>query len=91
MTEDILSVKNEVVVITGAAGNLGNEYCNLFLENGSYVIGIDLYKNEKIDKLYRKNKNNFRFLDIDITKSIDIKSKLNEIFEIPVNSLSEKN
>jgi len=40
--EQLFNLKDKVVVVTGANGQLGNTICRAFIETGSKVIGIDL-------------------------------------------------
>ena len=47
MTEDIFSIKNNVFVITGGMGQLGQVYTNAVLSRGGKVAILDIfdYKN----------------------------------------------
>jgi 3-oxoacyl-[acyl-carrier protein] reductase len=48
--EQLFNLKDKVVVVTGANGQLGNTICRAFRETGSKVIGIDLnIDNNRID------------------------------------------
>jgi NAD(P)-dependent dehydrogenase (short-subunit alcohol dehydrogenase family) len=78
----MISVKNEVVIITGVSGNLGSEYCNYFLQNEAYVIGVDISKNSKIDLIEKKNNEKFKFFQIDITNSKNIESSIKAISSV---------
>ncbi len=60
----MISVKNEVVIITGVSGNLGSEYCNYFLQNEAYVIGVDISKNSKIDLIEKKTMKSLNFFKL---------------------------
>ena len=49
--ENIFSVKNKIVVVTGSSQGNGYAIANGFIENGAYVCGIDI---KKIKKRYKK-------------------------------------
>jgi UDP-glucose 4-epimerase len=51
------------VLITGCAGYIGRIVCNIFLENGYKVIGIDNLSKSKKNKIY--NHKNFIFYKLD--------------------------
>lgn len=61
----LFSVKNRVVVVTGAAGQLGSTICQAFKEAGSKVIGIDAnVPDNKIAKI--------DYIKTDITKKNEV-------------------
>lgn len=64
--DKIFNFKNKIIVISGTSGQLGSSFAELFLSNGSIVIGIDKNKNQI------KNKN-FYFFKADISNSKKIK------------------
>lgn len=82
---NLFDVSREIVLISGASGNLGIEYVNLFLNNGSKVIGLDIVSNKYITDIEIKYPNNFIFIESDITISENYISILNCInsFGIP--------
>ena len=40
----IFNFKNKIIVISGTSGQLGSSFAELFLSNGSIVVGIDKKK-----------------------------------------------
>jgi 3-oxoacyl-[acyl-carrier protein] reductase len=63
-----MRLQDEVFVITGATGGMGKETCKRFLEEGAFVVAVDL----NIDQLEK----NDRLLTIaaDLTKEQDVAS-----------------
>lgn len=60
-------------VVAGAAGFIGSHLAEKLLENGYRVIAIDNFitgYNDNIEKLFKNS--NFRFLEADISKEIDL-------------------
>ena len=71
---NIYSLKNKVVVITGSCGQLGSSMCNLFVNIGCKVIGIDYsIESNKI--------NNVAYYKLDIRKSKDVSTVFRSIFK----------
>jgi NAD(P)-dependent dehydrogenase (short-subunit alcohol dehydrogenase family) len=70
---NIYNLKNKVVVITGSCGQLGSSMCNLFINIGCKVIGLD-YSTES-NKI-----NNVDYHQLDIRKSKDVSTVFKSIF-----------
>ena len=51
MHENLFDVSNEVVIITGASGQLGMSYQNAFLERGATVVGLDIKSSRLIQQI----------------------------------------
>jgi len=47
--ENLFDMKNKVVVITGATGQLGSEFCRAFHQVGALVVGLDLSIDRNLD------------------------------------------
>jgi NAD(P)-dependent dehydrogenase (short-subunit alcohol dehydrogenase family) len=46
----LFNLKNKVILVTGACGQLGSEICQAFINSGSIVVGVDLnLENKRID------------------------------------------
>ena len=67
MSDALLAVVSEVVVITGASGQLGCEYAKAFLERGAYVAGLDLKPSLVVEGLRNEYRDHFRFTACDVT------------------------
>ena len=67
MTEDIFSIKNNVFVITGGMGQLGQVYTNAVLSRGGKVAILDIfdYKNSRVSALIdQSDKDNILYISI---------------------------
>ena len=64
----------KVTVVTGGLGFIGSHLCGSYLEEGHRVICVDnrLTGNVQNVEPYRKN-SNFEWLEVDITKGIQIR------------------
>lgn len=83
---DLFSVSNEIVVITGASGQLGNSYQKAFLERGAKVIGIDIVRSKASDNLKLEFKDQYDFYISDITNKsslVDVSKLIMEKFGAP--------
>lgn len=68
MTRDALfDVSKAVVVITGAAGQLGARYASAFLARGARVAGLDLRPSERNNALSMEHPERFRVVAADVT------------------------
>jgi len=68
--EDIFSLKDKIIVVTGGSGNLGTEFTNTLIACEAKVVVLDILADEK------KSNNNLRFFKIDITKKDQIQSSM---------------
>ncbi|MBU4480477.1 GDP-mannose 4,6-dehydratase, partial [Patescibacteria group bacterium] len=72
----------KTILVTGGAGFIGSHLCEKYLGEGHRVICVDNLQTtnntKNIDK-FLKNKN-FKFIKQDIIKPLNIKEKLNWIF-----------
>jgi NAD(P)-dependent dehydrogenase (short-subunit alcohol dehydrogenase family) len=70
----LFNLKNKVVVVTGAKGQLGAVICKAYKEAGAKVIGLDLdVKNKRVKGI--------EYYPVDITKKEDIKKLFVKIAE----------
>jgi NAD(P)-dependent dehydrogenase (short-subunit alcohol dehydrogenase family) len=86
MTNKLFNVSEEIVVITGASGQLGLEYSKTFLTSGAKVVALDLFKNQAIENLLEDFKGSFAFIAANITSSENLRSaaaEIQDIFGVP--------
>ena len=84
--EDYFSVTSEIVVVTGAGGQLGIEYCRAFLAAGARVVGLDLHESQALSEVLIEHSDRFIFSRSDVTNVSDLRHSLFEIisrFGIP--------
>jgi NAD(P)-dependent dehydrogenase (short-subunit alcohol dehydrogenase family) len=73
--ENLFSVKNKVIIITGAAGDIGFKLLKNFHNANSIVYGLDKNMDIKQKKLFKNN-----FIQCDLTKNIQIEKIFKNIF-----------
>lgn len=78
-TDQLFDVKNEIVVVTGAGGQLGHRYAQGFLARGGKVIGLDVRSSSRIEELSASYPGQFFFYESDITSKSGLESVLNSI------------
>lgn len=79
MLKNRFDVTQEIVLITGISGQLGYEYACAFLESGAKVVGIDISRAGKTERLLAEYPDRFYFTIADVTKKIDLQAALNKI------------
>jgi NAD(P)-dependent dehydrogenase (short-subunit alcohol dehydrogenase family) len=82
MTSKLFDVSEDIVVITGASGQLGLEYSNTFLKSGARVVALDLFKSPGIETLLHQYIHRFTFIKSDITSSESLKAAAAEILGV---------
>lgn len=73
--DDIFKLKDKVVIVTGASGQIGTQICKAYREIGSKVIGIDM----------NISKNIFEDVDyhrVDITKKDDVFNAFENVIKL---------
>jgi len=78
-TDVLFDVSREIVLITGAAGQLGGEYARAFLERGARVAGLDVRSTSNSDELAAKFPGRFLFCSSDVTSKASLQQALEEI------------
>ena len=73
----MIKLTSKNVLITGAAGLLGNQFCNALVKAGAKCYLIDINK-KKLEKSYRRKKNIFKYA-LDLTNFTDIKNFKKEL------------
>lgn len=69
-------MKNNIVVITGSESGIGNAASKIFLDNGAYVIGLDKHDRESFS-----NNINYKLIQTDLSKLVELKNKVRYIHE----------
>ncbi len=86
ITDKLFDVSNDIVLITGVSGHLGNEYSRAFLQRGSRVMGLDICPSASSQALLAEYAGNFLFNATDVTSKESLQhalSKVTEQFGIP--------
>jgi len=84
MTQDLFSVENKVVVITGGLGQLGHQFSLALADRGAKVAVFDVRTDKKfLGERYGKRHADpdFLFLSVDITKRESIEEALKQVVE----------
>lgn len=81
IADKYFDVSQEVVLITGASGQLGSEYIRSFLERGACVAGLDLYLSSKNKKFEEEYPDNYLFCNSDVTSKVSLQQALNKIID----------
>lgn len=77
--DPLFSVENEIVVITGAAGQLGHQYSKAFLARGAQVIGLDIQSSIQNENLIQATPEGYQFFKTDICNKLALQEVLQEI------------
>lgn len=72
-------ISRDIVVITGAAGQLGAAYARAMLEEGARVAGLDLAPGPRSDALQAEFAERFIYLNVDVTSEESLSGALAEI------------
>jgi len=76
MQKSFFDVSNEIVVITGVSGQLGNSYANTFLNLGAKVLGLDMIQSRDSVKLEMEFPEKYHYCEVDVTKKSSIENAL---------------
>jgi len=80
MSKDkLFDVSGDIVLITGAVGQLGYEYAKTFLERGSKVVGLDVHTSAKNDALGLNFPEQYLFYSVDVTNKIALQQILKKV------------
>ena len=80
-SENIFSVKNKNIVITGSSGLLGNYYAKILAEKGANLalIDIDTQNSEKIKNAFKANSQKIKIYKCDLSKPKEILNTFKKI------------
>jgi NAD(P)-dependent dehydrogenase (short-subunit alcohol dehydrogenase family) len=79
MNERLFNVSREVVLITGAAGQLGGSYAKAFLEQGARVVALDLRPSPHTKALGDGYADRFLFCEADVTSKSSLQEALRQV------------
>jgi len=85
MAEDLFSVQDKVVIITGGLGQLGRQFSLALVDRGAKVAIFDLQVDEqRVAERFggRHTEDNLLFLSVDITQRSSIEAGLSQVNEI---------
>jgi NAD(P)-dependent dehydrogenase (short-subunit alcohol dehydrogenase family) len=84
MKEDLFSVKDRVVVVTGGLGQLGRQFSLALVERGARVVVMDVQVDEKkvAERFGDQRENpNLMFVAVDITSRASIEAGLQQVVQ----------
>lgn len=82
----VFDVSQELVLVTGAGGNLGHQYAKAFVDAGARVVGLDVGPTPRSDSLLAACPDRYAFLQADITDKAALEAALRatrERFGVP--------
>jgi len=82
MNHNLFDLKNKIIVLTGAVGQLGRQYTGALLQHGARVAAIDiLAPDSETVQSYLAQSNNLIYIQADITQKPQISDALHRISE----------
>ena len=79
-TDSLFDISAEVVLVTGASGQLGAEYAKAFLSRGAKVIGLDVRPSAASDALAALYPTHYLFCTADVTSKTSLQQAQVVIF-----------
>lgn len=76
MNDPIFSVADDVVVITGVSGQLGQCYADAFLKRGARVLGLDVKSSPALTALSERYRDQLIFCPCDVTQTESLQNAL---------------
>jgi len=76
ISDPLFDVADEIVVITGASGQLGCQYSKAFLERGAHVAALDLHLSEGATAFAKKFPERFLFCQTNVTDKTSLQQAL---------------
>jgi NAD(P)-dependent dehydrogenase (short-subunit alcohol dehydrogenase family) len=77
--DKLFDVSGEIVLVTGAAGQLGAQYCRAFLDRSARVVGLDLKPSAASEMLTKGFPEHFHFQASDVTRRDSLDAALANI------------
>jgi NAD(P)-dependent dehydrogenase (short-subunit alcohol dehydrogenase family) len=78
MKENLFSIKNQVIIITGGGSGIGREIAIAMANNKAIVYCFDIIFNKDLDDSY----GSIAEIKVDITKELAVQKECNKIYEI---------
>lgn len=79
--DSLFDVGSEIVLITGASGQLGGEYARAFLKRGSRVVGLDVRPSSGSDALAAQYPETYLFCASDVTNKASLQEVLDKVVD----------
>ena len=76
---NLFQVSEKLVVITGAAGQLGSAYASAFLGQGARVVCLDLQRSDGDRQNEAEYPDEYRFVQTDLTSRENVEASLKEV------------
>lgn len=80
--DTLFGVHDEIVLITGASGQLGSKYVEAFLARDAKVVGLDLRSTPGLDEIAARYPESFLFRVADVTKKQSLEEALVQIVDM---------
>lgn len=77
--DTLFEVGQEVVLITGASGQLGGEYAKAFLERGALVVGLDVRPSPGGEALAAQYPTNYLYCEASVTDKAALQKVLHDV------------
>lgn len=77
--DQLFDVSREIVLITGASGQLGGEYANAFLQRGAHVVGLDVRPSVECESLQMQYPDHYLFCVSDVTNKATLLQALDDV------------
>lgn len=79
MSDPLFDVSRELVLITGAAGQLGGSYAQAFLQRGARVVALDVRPSTGTEQMAAEFGDRFLFCSADVTRKISLQDALESV------------
>ena len=77
--DPLYDISQEIIIITGVSGQLGNEYAKACLQRGGRVAGLDLFQSLTSETLSEQYPDHYLFFTADVTNKSSLQKNLVDI------------
>jgi NAD(P)-dependent dehydrogenase (short-subunit alcohol dehydrogenase family) len=77
-SEELFSVEQDIIVVTGVSGQLGAEYAKAFLERGGRVVGLDVRASKASNVLAEQYRDRYLFCAANVTIKASLQKALQD-------------